>query len=305
MNLFLRSVYLSSAMALVYIVLLYLSHPHRRVRSAPMLISFGLGMLAVIPVILIERLIPGFAATETWSSVVAAPLVEEGVKLCIFLLTIWRLGYPTLIEPIDYAILFAVLGVGFGVYEDFWYVFHRSYPSWISGEIGRFNEVFRWMAYARSFPGHLMFNALAGFLLGWASRAKDTRTRGRWILAAFATAVLAHSLFNATASLSGTIPLWTLMVAYLGIFLALRRQSLSQSPFRSLERLVEGGTDPWQHQQTPVEILFAEGYGWPGRPKRGFLQFFPLTLSLIILFPVLVSGMYFVHRLLVSVLPSG
>jgi len=269
-----------------------------------MFLAFGLGMFSVVPVVLIGRLLPGLGASGAWSSVVAAPLLEEGVKLAIFLLTIARLGYPALIEPIDFAILLGVLGVGFGVYEDFWYIFHRSYPSWISGEIGRFNEVFRWIAYARSFPGHLMFDALAGFMLGWGWRAGKAR-RWLWTLAAFATAVLAHSLFNAIALLTGTIPLLTLMVAYLGIFLALRRQSLRNSPFCDVEKWVEGSSSSWHHERTPVEILFAEGYGWPGKSRRGFLQFFPLTMSLIILFPVLVSGVYFAHRLLVSALPGA
>jgi len=92
--------------------------------------------------------------------------------------------------------------------------------------------------------------------------------------------------------------LWTIAVAYIGLFTALRRRALEDSPFVALVALIDGERSPWEFGISPVEVLFAEGFSWPGKMNRSTLSFYPVTLSLIILFPVLVSGIYLLHRLL-------
>ena len=298
MTLFLQSAYLSSAMSLLYIMLLVRSNPHRRLPLAPVLTTFVAGMMGVVMVVLLVRLIPVLSFEGTVGRAVIAPIVEESAKFLVFALTVRRLRYPNLIEPLDYAVLFGILGLGFGVYEDFWYIFGPSYPSWVAGDHGHFLEVFRWMVYARSFPGHILFNALAGFLLGWGVCQAKGKRRWVWFSGAFAVAIFTHSLFNLAASQRGTILLWSLVVLYLGAFLMLRRRALETSPFTLLRQLIDGTEIAWTADVTPVEILFAEGFAWPGREKRTLLAFYPLTLSLVVLFPVLVSCVYFVHRIL-------
>ena len=298
MQLFLQSVYLSSALSLIYIALLYRSHPFRRLPLVSVFSTFIVGMLAVVPVMLVYRLIPGLKPDGLLGAVLVAPLVEELAKLLLFIWTARRLGYPSLIEPLDYAITFGILGVGFAIYEDFWYIFGHSYPSWISGDVSRFTEVSRWMAYARSFPGHILFNAIAGFLIGWGACRVRGKSRWVWYASAFLTAAGAHSLFNLVASQRGTLLLWSLVVAYVGIFLVLRRRVLEVSPFAALRELIEGRRLLWDYEISPVQTLFAEGFSWPGKMKPRYLAFYPVTLSLIVLFPVLVICVYFVHRLL-------
>ncbi|TFH09151.1 MAG: PrsW family intramembrane metalloprotease, partial [Candidatus Atribacteria bacterium] len=245
MRLFLQSAYLSSALSLLYIALLYRSHPHRRLPLVSVLTTFVVGMLTVAPVILLYRLIPGLSSDGPLGSLVIGPVIEESAKLLVFAITVRRLGYPSLIEPLDYAIFFGILGLGFGVYEDFWYIFGTTYPSWIAGNQSHFLEVFRWMAYARSFPGHILFNALAGFLLGWGVCQSRVKGRWRWFGGAFAVAVGTHSLFNLAASQRGTLLLWSLVVLYLGAFLMLRRRALESSVFAVLQELIAGRDIPW------------------------------------------------------------
>jgi hypothetical protein len=298
MQLFLQSAYLSSALSLIYIGLLYHSHPLRRLPIVSIFTTFAVGMLAVIPVMLLYRFLPGLHREGIQGAVLVAPVIEEAIKFLLFAITVRHLGYPSLIEPLDYAIFFGVLGLGFGVYEDFWYIFGNSYSSWISGDHSRFIEVFRWMAYARSFPGHILFNAIAGFLVGWGICRAEGRSRWAWFAGAFITAVLAHSLFNLAASQPGTMLLWTLIAAYLGVFLFLRHRVLAVSPFVALRELIRSERSEWGYKLSPVEVLFAEGFSWPARTKREYFAFYPVTLSLIVLFPILVSCVYLIHRLL-------
>jgi len=289
MQLFLQSAYLSSAISLIYIALLYRSHPFRRLPLASIFSTFTVGMLAVVPVVLLYRFIPGLSSDGVFGAVLVAPWVEESVKLLLFTATVRRLGYPSLIEPLDYAIYFGILGLGFGVYEDFWYIFGNTYPSWVSGNHSHFVEVFRWMVYARSFPGHVLFNAMAGFLLGWGLCQAKGKTRWAWFVGAFMMAVVSHSLFNLAASQRGTLLLWSLIVSYLGVILMLRRRVLAVSPFAALPELIQAKRASWEFRISPVETLFAEGFSWPGKTKRRYLAFYPLTLSLVVLFPVLVK----------------
>ena len=298
MQLFLQSAYISSALSLVYVALLYRSHPFRRLPLVSVFSTFVVGMLAVVPVILVYRLIPGLRADGLWGALLVAPLVEESVKLFLFAWTAKRLGYPSLIEPLDYAIYFGILGVGFAIYEDFWYIFGNTYSSWISGDYSHFIEVFRWMAYARSFPGHVLFNAIAGFLIGWGVCQAERRVRWIWYAGAFLVAAGTHSLFNLVASQRGTLLLWSLTIAYVGVFFVLRRRVLEDSPFAALRGLIDGDVSTWEYAITPVEALFAEGFAWPGKAKPSYLSFYPVTLSLVVLFPVLVICVYFMHRLL-------
>jgi hypothetical protein len=305
MSLFFQSVYLSSALSLLYIFLLYRSHPLRRLPVAPTILVFAVGSLSVIPVVVLRWLLPGGAIESGVASRVLAAAVEEGVKFAALWATAWRFRFPNLIEPFDLAIYFGILGVGFGVYEDFWYIFSASYPSWVAGELVRFNEVFRGVVLARALPGHILFNALAGFLLGhgWV----HGRRRGTigWVAAGVGLAVLLHAGFNLIAESWGTIPLLTYLIVLVGCFLELRRRALAASPLAILIDYVEGKRRDWPFARSPSDYLFAEGFGWPGRRTRGLFQFYPVVLSLTILFPLLFVIVYLINRGLYAAIGSS
>jgi len=207
MSLFLRSVYISSGLSLLYIFLLYRSNPLRRLPGTTVTLSFAVGMCAVVPVVLFRRLFPLEPAASLFSAYVNAGLVEEGIKFLVLAGTIWWLGFPDLAEPIDFVVYLGVLGAGFGIYEDFWYIFSGSYNVWIDGDVGRFREVFSAIVLARSFPGHILFGGIAGCLVGYARFLRTWRARLPWLVGGFVLAVVLHGTFNVIASAGGTIPL--------------------------------------------------------------------------------------------------
>ena len=296
MNLFVQAIYLASGLSLAYIFLLYRSNPLRRLPASRVTISFVVGMLAVIPVILIKHLASLPEGSSLFASFVSAGTIEEGVKFALIALMIWRFSFPDLAEPLDLAIYFGILGVGFGIYEDFSYLFSGTYSVWEAGNIGQFHRALRVLVMARAFPGHILFDALAGFLLGHARFRADKRTRGWWIVGAFILAVALHGSFNMIAVHGGTIPLLTYVSVLFGVFLQLRRRALESSPFRATIAYVKGEAHEWKYPHPPAEYLFAEGFSWPGKPQQGMYELFPLAMSLVILYPLLVASVYLLER---------
>jgi len=298
MELFLRAIYLSSALSLLYILLLYRSNPHRRLPSTTVTLTFFLGMAAVIPVSIVRLAVETGPMGTPFSAYVGAGLIEEGVKFLLMFLVIWRLRFPDVAEPMDLVIYFGILGAGFGIYEDFWYIFKSSYPSWVSGDPARFSEVFGAITVARSFPGHILFDGLAGYLIGYARFCQGRLARLAWIGGGFAIAVVTHGSFNMLAT-AGRILLITYIVFLIGIFLLLRRLAVERSPFRALITMLSRGGGSWTYPRPPLDYLFAEGFSWPGKAERGMFQVFPFVLSLLILYPMLVAAVYLVNQLIV------
>ena len=296
MNLFVQAIYLASGLSLAYIFLLYRSNPLRRLPASAVTISFVVGMVAVIPVILVKHVLPVQGGSSLFASFVSAGMIEEGVKFALMALTIWRFSFPNLAEPLDFAIYFGILGVGFGIYEDFSYLFSGTYSVWEAGNIGQFHRALQVLVIARAFPGHILFDSLAGFLLGHARFLTNRRARRWWIIGAFVLAVALHGSFNMIAVHGGTIPLLTYVAVLVWIFLLLRRRALEESPFRATIAYVRGETHDWQYPRPPADYLFAEGFFWPGKPQGGMYELFPLMLSLVILYPLLVSVVYLLER---------
>ena len=304
MTLFLQTTYLSAALSLLYIFLLYRSHPYRRLPTVSTIAAFVAGMVAVVVVVIVRRLVPIGPIESSASALFAASAIEEAAKLALAMATIWHLRFPNVAEPIDFAILFGVVGIGFGIYEDFWYIFSATYSSWIAGDVGRFDEVFRLIVLARAFPGHILFNAISGFLLGYAYFKRRAGRKGLWLLLAFLVAVLLHAGFNGIA-VAGEAPLLLAYVVLLiGVYIGLRRVAAARSPFALLIRYIrkEEGAKAWTLDRAPAEYLLAEGFDWPGKRRGGLFQFYPVILSLAILFPLLLIAVYFANRAVWAIL---
>ncbi len=296
-----RSIYFSSAVALGYLFLLYRSNPLRRLPATTVTVCFVVGMLGVIPVEFIRLLVPLPTSGGPVTAFVTAGLVEEGVKFTLMWGLIRRFAFPDLAEPIDVAIYFGALGLGFGVYEDFWYVFSSAYPAWSAGNVAEFHTVFAGMILARALPGHILFDALAGFLIGWAWFSPGRR-RMWWTLAAVVIAVGTHGVYDLVARYGGMIPLITYILFLIGIFIYLRAWALTQSPFRAVIELIAGERTIWPYSRSPVDYLFADGFAWPGKPHGGMFQLFPVVFSLLILYPLLFGVVYLINSGLALVL---
>lgn len=300
MTLFVQSIYLASGLSLGYIFLLYRANPFRRLPTSTVTVSFVVGMFAVVPVILIRKIVPLGGLSPAFSAYVSAGMIEEGVKFALMALTIWRFGFPDIAEPMDVAIYFGVLGVGFGIYEDFSYLFSGTYSVWESGDIGQFHNILSGLLAARAFPGHILFDAIAGFLVGRARFLSGGRRAGL-ILGGFLLAVAMHGTFNMIAIYGGTIPIITYICVLIGFFLYLRRMAIAQSPFRALIEYIRDKRSDWPYTRPQIDYLFAEGFYWPAKPRGGLFAFFPLVLSLIILYPVLVASIYLLERIAVAI----
>jgi len=294
MSLFLQSIYLSSALSLGYIFLLVRSNPYRRTPAAPAIVAFTAGMFAVIPVVAVKRFVPLVPAATGGLFLRAA--IEEVTKFSAFFLTGWRFRFPNAIEPLDYAIYFGILGVGFAIYEDFWYIFSVSYPSWTAGDPYRFSEIFRGIILARAFPGHILFDGIAGFLVG-RGRVGRMRSRIGWVGGGFAIALLSHVGFNRIGESGEAALLLAYALALVGLFLVLRKRELDRSPFPALIDYIEGKREDWPFPRPAIDYLFADGFYWPGKGKGGLFQFYPVILSLAILFPILIMVVYLLNRL--------
>jgi RsiW-degrading membrane proteinase PrsW (M82 family) len=300
MSLFLQSVYISAALSLVYIYLLYRSHPYRRLPASSTVLAFAAGMIAVVVVTVLRRVLPIGPIESSIGALLAAAAIEEVAKLLLATATVLRLRFPHVAEPLDVAILMGVVGVGFGIYEDFWYIFSISYPSWIAGDAGRFVEIFRGITLARAFPGHILFNGISGFLLGWGV-ASGGRRRALWILGGLALAVGLHAGFNGVALVRGPFLLLTYVLVLVGIYLGLRRRALRRSPFGALIRALSDKTSEpraWPYERPMLDYLLADGFAWPGKRGGGLFQFYPVIFSLCVLFPLLLIGTYFANRLM-------
>ncbi len=300
MTLFVQSVYLASGLSLGYIFLLYRANPFRRLPTTTVTVSFVIGMVAVIPVILVRRFLPAESVSPAFVAYVSAGMIEESVKFALMALTLWRFGFPDIAEPMDLAIYFGILGVGFGIYEDFSYLFSGTYTIWKSGDIGRFHDLMRGLLMARAFPGHILFDGIAGFLIGRSRFLTGRRIRAELLLGGFLLAVLLHGTFNMIAAYGGTIPLITYICVLAGLFLYLRQNEIARSPFRAVIEYIKGRRKDWPYERPPIDYLFAEGFSWPARPRGGLFTFFPLVLSLVILYPFLVALVYLLERAVVA-----
>jgi hypothetical protein len=296
MSLFMQSVYAASALSLAVVFLLYRSHPFRRLPSGPVVVAFATGMASVVGVSLVRGLLSWEASVAT--ALLGSAALEEGWKLVALAATTWRLRYPNLIEPYDFAVLFGIIGIGFGVYEDFSYIFSASYPSWVEGDIIRFHLVFGNMMLARSLPGHVLFDATAGYLIGVARFRSSGARRLGWLIGGAGLAVGLHAAYNAIAVHAGWMALLTYTMALVGLLLAMRQHAARTSPFVDLIERIErpAATPAWHHSRSPMELLFAEGFSWPSRSRGGLFQFYPVVLSLAVLFPLLFIAVYFVQR---------
>ncbi len=294
MDLFVRSIYLSSALSLGYIFLLYRANPLRRLPGTTVTLCFVVGMIGVIPVEGIRLLLRLPAGGGAFSAFVTAGAVEEGVKFGLMGLTIWRFPFPDLAEPLDLSIYFGTLGLGFGAYEDFWYIFSSTHSAWSTGDIAHFQTVLHEILLARALPGHILFDAIAGLAIGYA-RFLPGRGRTARVIGGFAVAVGLHGAYNMIAQYGGMIPLLAYVVLLVGLFIHLRARAAARSPFNDLIELVEGRTSEWRHPRPPIEYLFADGFHWPGKPRGRMFELFPLILSLAVLYPLLFGIVYLIN----------
>jgi RsiW-degrading membrane proteinase PrsW (M82 family) len=155
--------------------------------------TFGLGVLAVVPVLMIElpvvaliKLIGDPFARSALDGFVGAAAPEEALKLVVLLAYCER--NPAFDEPMDGIVYGAVASLGFATLENILYIGHGGMGVAV-------------MRALTAVPGHAFWGAILGYHVGQAKFFPAHR--GRLIVRGYLLAVLLHGLYDAPLMLVG------------------------------------------------------------------------------------------------------
>lgn len=270
-------------------------------------IVFTAGVATTLFISLLHYIIPalnqfsytgGFSA-KLFSSFVKAAIPEEIIKLVFFFITAWNLNWEDFSERFDAMLYMGMIGAGFGAYEDFSYIFKHTFE-YLGTEGADMGSAFQYITWQRAFPGHILFNAISGYFLGRAKFAESRNIKWKLIAASLLVAIFAHGLFNLAASGGGTGWLIIYVLALGRIFFYLRTELLDSSPYRLIEQFYEGENlfrweimEKW-NSKYPLR-KYAELYN---QKEEGTMGYFPLFISIAVLYPVAISGVYYFNLLI-------
>lgn len=274
----------------------------------------------MVPVSLIHAIFPLLREIELENHILnilftdyfQAGFIEELVKSLFFLGLIFPLKYEDFAEIIDGILYFGVLGAGFAVFEDFSYIFQHSYPPWEAGNLARFNQVFHHMILSRAFPGHILFNCLAGYFFSLGKFSNKKSSKVKFILIGFLVAVFSHGTFNLIAKIGDSTNLLIYILVLILIIVALRRKVLKGSPFKKLLQKLESPRppdlkpgkkeiDPGDFYYPINKYLKDENAPWGPKPKRNPWRFIPMLIILIPLYPLVFLLIFYMNKFLLAI----
>jgi RsiW-degrading membrane proteinase PrsW (M82 family) len=203
--------------------------------------------------------------TAFLSTVVQAPLVEEGAKGFGVLLLFWafRRHFD---GPVDGLVYGATIGIGFAFTENIQY-FGLALVDSSAGGVG---EIFFLRGILSPFA-HVMFTACTGIVLGYASRRAGAGGAIGWFVVGLIPAIMLHALWNGAAFFVSDfylyyavvqVPLFLTGIAFV-LFLRRDEQRVTRT------RLAEYAAAGWF---TPLEVGLvstpggrAAGRAWAAR----------------------------------------
>lgn len=313
MALFFRSIYLGWFLSLVYAGVLYFSDKYRKESLINVGIAFTGGVLAIVLITTIHAAIPGFSGdsftggllSRVFDSFVKAAIPEEIAKLAVFFLLVWHFDFEDFSEGFDGMLYMGMIGAGFGAYEDFSYIFSVTLPH-IGEEGGQAARALQFITWQRAFPGHVLINAVSGYFLGRARFTDGRQEKTKLVAWSLVVAILAHGLFNLSGSGGGTGWLIIYVLALGRIFFFLRGRMLEDSPYKVFNRLPDEITEAsfvsyinvirdWQFDRSVDE--YKTLYDRETSPNLGYL---PVLISLVILYPVAIAGVYYLNKLILD-----
>lgn len=313
MGLFFRSIYLGWFLSLAYAVILYLSDRYKRESFTNVGIAFTAGVVATVFIGLLHNLFPflqglGFSGgfgVKVLTSFVRAAIPEELVKLAVFFATAWNFPREDFSEKYDAILYMGLIGAGFGAYEDFSYIFSHTF-SLIGTENAEVGNAFQFITWQRAFPGHILINAVSGYFLGQAKFTEDPGRKWKFIGASLGVAILAHGMFNLAASGGGTGWLIIYVLALGRIFFYLRSELLQGSPYRLIEEYYRGDNlYSWEMMSKWKGGYSIETYTeLYKRKESASMGYLPVFISIAVLYPVTISGVYYLNWLITKALSS-
>ncbi|MCF7890304.1 PrsW family intramembrane metalloprotease [Candidatus Bipolaricaulota bacterium] len=313
MALFFRSIYLGWLLSLIYAGVLYLSDKYRRESLINVGIAFTGGVAAIVLITTIHAGLPGLSGdgftggllARVFDSFVKAAIPEEIVKLVVFFLLVWNFNFDDFSEGFDGMIYMGMIGAGFGAYEDFSYIFSQTLPH-IGEEGGGAGRALQFITWQRAFPGHVLINSVSGYFLGRARFIEGKKDKLRMVAWSLVVAILAHGLFNLAGSGGGTGWLIIYVLALGRVFFFLRERMLEDSPYKVFSELPDEITESsfvsyvniirdWEFDR-PID-RYKKLYDREASPNLGYL---PVVISIVILYPVAIAGVYYLNKLILD-----
>ena len=194
-----------------YIAILYNTYNVTYTKSRRILNLVSVGMATPLALMLFYAFIPMYSITfgseiidDLFHSVLTAPIMEESFKLWIFYLVFFR-KKPHM-GPFEGMFSFAIIGLGFAIVEDCDYIIDVLFTE------GDDPGTYAGIMFARSFPGHMLFDGIAGYWIGHAGKEffereqqkktrrfkADTLPEMNWnfIAKGYSIALAAHASWN-------------------------------------------------------------------------------------------------------------
>jgi len=310
--LFFRSIYLGWFLSLVYALALYLSDRYKKESLITVGIAFTGGVLATLLVGFLHNILPMIARStysanllsNVYDSFVKAAIPEEIIKLGVFFLTAWTFKLEDFSERFDGILYMGMIGAGFGAYEDFAYIFSHTFEQ-MGAESNAAVNAFQFITWQRAFPGHILINSISGYFLGCAKFESRQKSMHKLIGAGLLVAILLHGLFNLAGSSGGTGWLIIYVLALGRLFFFLRDRLLDRSPYRLIEQFTEDSNlYNWQLMENWESNRSIETYSrLYNEESSTSIGFFPLVISIFVLYPVAISGIYYINLMISKLLP--
>lgn len=198
-----------------------------------LIISFLLGIVVAVPVILLGEQLTVLTGTSTESNwinllvyaFVVVALTEEGFKYLAVRLYMYR--HKEFDEPYD-GIMYAVaVSLGFAAIENVLYVFMSGDEAIQTGVLRMFTAI----------PAHAVFGVVMGYFMGHAKFQEDKNKAILDHLKGLGLAVLLHGLYDYFLFLGDEyLLIFTLITLVLGLYLSRKaiREHAANSPHREM-----------------------------------------------------------------------
>ena len=184
------SLFIALAPIIIILFYIYFRDKYEKEPIKILLITFVVGSLTVIPIIIIEKSLTNYwsfkfsasvpnITTAAYSSFIVAAFTEELFKFLAFFILIWRnKNFDERFDGIVYAVF---ISLGFAAVENIFYIIGHGLQT---GLLRAFTAV----------PAHALFGISMGFFLGLAKFSK--KKRGLYILFSITIPILLHGFYD-------------------------------------------------------------------------------------------------------------
>lgn len=217
--------------AIVIVLSLYLSDRHDREPFKILVLTYLLGALSVIPIIIVEEILLMFNVFTDilyalYTSFIVAGLTEEFFKRLIVLKFPYRTKYFN--EKLDGIIYSVFASMGFATVENIVYVVYR-YAN--NPHVGLYRGIF-------SVPAHAVFAITMGYYLSLSRYDTDERRKRINLRRSLYMPILLHGTFNFI--LMSRIPQLTMLfVPYVIYIWWINQRKLSKFLYDSRSRVID------------------------------------------------------------------